>query len=205
MNPRLHPAQAVRRLTPQRLIASLVTGVMLLQTVAPAYAAVSQLPGIYIAPPDANVMFTLDDSLSMMSDTISDLDDNDPAATNALNAAGVPTGNASNYYFANFGRNFPSMWGRSGNTNSSYLTATLNDITNKAARYLRSPAGNPLYYDPTVTYTPWPQSANNSATYPNASLTAVNIHPTNPFDTGTDSRTIDLTVKFNSSFLFRSE
>ncbi len=189
MNTRLPESRRV----PRRVVASLVTAALLLQTVAPAFADVSQLPGIYIAPPDANVMFTLDDSLSMMSDTISDLDDNDTAATNALNAAGVPTGTSTNYYFDYFGRNFPNMWG----TGSSYLTATLYDVNNKAARYLRSSAGNPLYYNPTVTYTPWPRSDNNALTYANASVTAVNIHPTDPFDTGSDSRRINLTTLVN--------
>ena len=61
-----------KRFQAKRLGAMVVAGTMLLQTVAPAYAAVSQLPGLYIAPPDANVMFSLDDSGSMEDEAIPD-------------------------------------------------------------------------------------------------------------------------------------
>lgn len=49
-----------------------VAGSMLLQSALPAYATVSQVPGLYSAPPDSNVMLTLDDSSSMEDETIPD-------------------------------------------------------------------------------------------------------------------------------------
>ena len=59
----------------KRLGAAAVAGAMLLQTVLPVHAGVSQLPGLFVAPPDANVMLTLDDSGSMEDEVIPD-DDN---------------------------------------------------------------------------------------------------------------------------------
>ena len=46
-------------------------------------------------------------------------------------------------------------------------------ISSQVWRYYRSSAGNPIYYDPAVRYTPWPFAGNDALTYPNASPTAV--------------------------------
>ncbi|HEY0819754.1 MAG TPA: hypothetical protein VGD46_13305, partial [Rhizobacter sp.] len=112
---------------PNRLVAALTTGALLLQTVAPAYATVMQVPGIYLAPPNPNVMFTLDDSGSMTSDAIPDML-NDPA-TSANDVAGMPTNNNSNA-LGQSNATFPGMW-RSG---SSYLSTTYYRSDNAIAR-----------------------------------------------------------------------
>jgi len=44
--------------------------------------------------------------------------------------------------------------------------------TNRVWRYYRSPAGNPLYYNPDTRYTPWPFPGNDQRTYPGSSITA---------------------------------
>lgn len=174
---------------PRKLVAVLTTCTLLLQTMAPAYATVMQVPGIYLAPPNPNVMFTLDDSGSMTSDAIPDML-NDPA-TAANEVAGMPTNNNSNALNQS-NATFPGMW-RSG---SSYLSTTYYRSDNAIARYLRSSAGNPLYYDRNVTYRPWPTPANDQVTYTNADPARVNIHDSDPFNTG---RQVNLTVRVNES------
>jgi type IV pilus assembly protein PilY1 len=47
---------------PRRTGALALVGVMLMEATTPVFATVSQLPGLFVTPPDANVMFTLDDS-----------------------------------------------------------------------------------------------------------------------------------------------
>jgi type IV pilus assembly protein PilY1 len=167
---------------PKRIMGAVVAGSMLLQTVTPAFAEVSQVPGVYVPPPDANVMFTLDDSGSMTSDAIPDF---------INDVTGLPNNSSSNALaHENYTPNtrFPGMW----KLNSSYLTPLRYHSSNPIARYLRSTAGNPLYYDYKVTYAPWPNPANDTQTYANANIRAVNIHHSNPLNTG---RTVDLTAR----------
>jgi type IV pilus assembly protein PilY1 len=164
------------RLQPKRILAAALAVTMLLQTSVPAFAAVSQLPGIFYTPPDSNVMFTLDDSGSMRSDAIPDF----PAAV-----PGMPQNDGS-APLNGYGSKFPSMW-KSG---TSYLTPLYYSSADPIARYLRSAAGNPLYYNPRVTYQPWPLASDDRLFNPPANVRAVNIHTSDPFNTG---RTIDLT------------
>lgn len=178
----------------KRLVASSVTAAMLLQTVSPVFASVMQVPGIYFVPPDPNVMFTLDDSGSMTSDAIPDML-NDPNTT-ANEVAGMPTNTVSNA-LDQANATFPGMW----KLGSNYLTTTYYRSDNAIARYLRSSAGNPLYYDPKVTYKPWPDPANDQNPYPygtngNADPTRVNIHTSDPFNI---TRRVDLTARVNES------
>ncbi len=168
----------------QRLGALNLVACLLLQTVAaPALAGVSQLPGLFITPPLANVMFTLDDSLSMLSDAIPDFVSTDANAFNGMPNA--DNGNAganavSAYAIAPAPRaRFPAMW-KSG---SNYWGTEFYRKANAIARYMRSSAGNPLYYDPKVTYTPWPK-AGDETPHDDADPTAVNIHAADPFNTG---------------------
>ena len=171
---------------PKRLGALAVTWAMLAQAVMPAHAVsvgsydgfVAQLPGVYTAPPDVNVMFTLDDSGSMLSDGIPDY---------ATNVANMPQDNASAALCCGFGSQFPAMWanGSAWRSNAQYAS------TSGVVRFMRSSAGNPLYYDPKVTYRPWPTAANDKVLNANANPVAVNIHGTDPFNTGT---TINLKV-----------
>ncbi|KNZ32567.1 MAG: hypothetical protein AD742_10785 [Methylibium sp. NZG] len=166
----------------KRLGAMLVSGAMLLQTVLPAHAVVSQLPGLYTTPPDANVMFTLDDSLSMLSEAIPDF----------INDIGGMPNTAPSTAIAGFGPRFPNLWGNL----SDYWGNTYYRCSNAIARYMRSAAGNPLYYDPTVSYRPWPLPGNDTTqTHANANPAAVNIHAENPFNAGF---TRDLTLRLGA-------
>lgn len=162
----------------RRVGAAVVTGAMLMQSVAPAFAAVSQVPGLYTTPPDPNVMFTLDSSGSMASDAIPDFGNN---------VAGMPTNAASNAYNETNSK-LPGMW-KSG---TNYWAVQYYQSTNNVARYMRSSAGNPLYYNPTVTYKPWPTAANDKVFQANANPAAVNIHPSDPTNT---SFTRDITQR----------
>ena len=182
----------------KRLGAMVVAGTMLMQTVGSAYAGVSQLPGLFTTPPDANVMFTLDDSLSMLSDAIPDIVGVDDADTTARQA-GMPNAdgnsNASDALLGVAGQQrarFPGMWG----AGSLYMTTTFYRSNNAIARYMRSSGGNRLYYNPAVTYRPWTLATNDTLFNPNANPAAVNIHQTDPFNNG---RTLNLTARVNET------
>lgn len=172
---------------PKRVGALAVSTAMLLQGGMPAYAAVSQSPPTYVVQPDPNVFLTLDDSNSMLSDSIPDIILPPNAGQCTSTQAGMLCDEDS-IALSGWGARFPALWKQG----SGYLSTTYYSSQNAIARYLRSSAGNPLYYDPTVRYRPWPLPGNNSATYPNANPTSVNIHPTDPFNTG---RTINITVR----------
>jgi type IV pilus assembly protein PilY1 len=162
-------------LQPKRICASALASVLWLQAITPAFATPSQVPGIYQQPPTPNVMFTLDDSGSMTSDAIPDFLADTANMINCSNN-GCQTSNA-------LGQNnntFPGMW----RSNTRYWSTTYYRSDNVIARYLRSSAGNPLYYDPTVTYRPWPLASDNTQTMPNADPTRVNIHVSDPTNTG---------------------
>lgn len=165
---------------PKRLSATAIAAVFLLQTLSPAYATVLQVPATYQPPPAPNVMFTLDDSGSMSSDAIPDF---------STNEAGMPTNDDSSS-LPGFRARFPGMWKQS----TGYWHTTYYRSDNAIARYLRSSAGNPLYYDPQVTYLPWPTAADNTVRNANANPGAVNIHVSNPFNNGF---TRDLTSRVN--------
>ena len=128
----------------------LVSGSMLMQVVAPAFATVSQVPALYISPPDTNVMFTLDDSGSMGDETIPD--SNGLVVTNNIWSSAFNSTNALDKF----------------------------KITSAQWRYYRSPTGNPLYYNPTVTYKPWPFLTNDTLNYPPALPTAACYHAVSP-------------------------
>ena len=195
---------------PKRLLSLIIIEALLAQMVTPAFAVstgyigtVSQLPGGFITPPDVNVMFTLDDSLSMYSDTIPDYLPTD-AAGNTVTLTMLPGDDSSNAVApditgTSFARQFPGMW-KSG---SSYLNAqyysTGATAANFAGRYLRSSAGNPLYYNPKVRYRPWPSATDDTTFMADANPKAVNIHPSDPTNTG---RQIDLTVQMGGGSPF---
>lgn len=177
----------------KRLGSLAVISAMLTQAVGPAFAyssavpgyagVMSQLPGIYVTPPDPNVMFTLDDSGSMLADNIPDfVNDN----------TGMPTDNDSVAVGTFWGPRFTDMWG----SNTSYLSTTYYGTNNKIARYMRSSAGNPLYYDPKVTYQPWPDKTNDKVLNAPANPAAVKVHQNDPFNGG---YTVNLTVRVNVS------
>ena len=171
-----------KRAQAKRLGAMVVAGTMLLETVGPVYAAVSQVPGLYTTPPDANVMFTLDDSGSMQSDAIPDFINGatgNPLVPNS-DLSDMPNNAASEGVPGSSARTYPGMWltGTTYTTYSSYWVPKYYAKSNAIARYLRSSAGNPLYYDPTVTYLPWPTAADDKVLSPPAQIFAGTATPT---------------------------
>lgn len=169
----------------KRLIVWTIASTTMLQATVPAYATVSQLPALYAAPPDVNVMFTLDDSGSMRAEGIPDF------AQSGI--TGMPTNSSSGFHGR--GSQFPNMWGNG----SSYLSTTYYRKSGGSApaisRYMRSSAGNPLYYNPAITYLPWPDPTNNQSRLPNADPTAVNIHADDPRNS---TRTLNLDARQGS-------
>ena len=171
---------------PKRVVAAVILEVLLAHAVFPAYATVSQIPGIYVPPPLPNVMYTLDDSGSMTSDAIPDF---------ARCTAGMPdsssltdSSNCGKWNEGGNGSQLPSMW----KNGSGYLSTTYYHSNNAIARYMRSSSGNPLYYNPKVTYLPWPDASDDTKRMANANVKAVNIDALDPTQTG---RRLDLTVQ----------
>jgi len=191
---------------------------------------VTQTPGIYTLPPDVNVMFTLDDSGSMRSEAIPDFSlaqatDNmvrPNAGGRYQNYEGMPSNDNSEYNWSN-GQpyHYPNMWGgSSGFMNSDFFKMNPeprvagNKATNaekdlayargNIARYMRSAAGNPLYYDPKVTYNPWPyadeKAIDGSRLMPKADVNAVIIDVENPNSPASKNpRTINITGELTDS------
>jgi type IV pilus assembly protein PilY1 len=172
----------------RRVGPALVAAMMLMQTMLPAYATVSQLPAIYTKPPDANVMFTLDDSSSMWSDAVPDI----PQTGYVGLTVPDDDGTFYNRNGTTLKRVHPNMWGSA----SKFRAATFFAKSNPVARYLRSSAGNPLYYDPTATYLPWPTAADDTKLSPAATPTSVNINRDTPF---TAAFALDITTRVNES------
>ncbi len=169
---------------PRRWGSAALVWALMAQMAVPAHAFVSQLPVAFTAPPDPNVMFTLDDSGSMHADVIPDLPD----------AAGLPAGVDS----------WPVMWSSgTGFLNIAYYTNSNATPQNVAGRYLRSADGNPIYYNPKVRYRPWPNPLNDrlnpTITAPgylaDANPIAVNIHPSDPSNS---TNVIDITKQMGS-------
>lgn len=172
---------------PKRLVALTMSGAMLMPGGMPAYAAVSQSPPTYVVQPDPNVFFTLDDSNSMLSEAIPDIIVSN-LDRNCRDAQAGMLCDSEDIALSGWGGRFPAFW-KSG---TGYLSTTFYSSQNAIARYFRSSAGNPLYYDREVTYKPWPLPGDNSQTYANATTTSVNIHATDPFNT---SRRLNITVR----------
>lgn len=187
-----HPAQSFngRRVTSGLLLFS-----FLAQSTGPAFAVssgyagqVAQLPGVYTAPPDVNVMFTLDDSGSMQSDVIPDI----------TSTTGLPT-NGGSRFLGN--SKYANMWGPS----TEYLAAAYYSDgvsnANMSGRYFRSPSGNPMYYNPATRYRPWPKADDNRNVLANANPAAVIIDPETPTTTldANERRILDLTQQMGSA------
>lgn len=169
------------------LLAQAVLPVYAVSTASPGYAGfMAQVPAIYSTPPDVNVMFTLDDSGSMQADALPDF------SLPSVSYTGVPDNDASAFFNSSRNVSYPNMWG----TGSSYLSTSLYQSTNAIARYMRSAAGNPLYYDRRVRYLPWPTAANDKVLSANATPSAARINTDTPFSGGT---TINLTARVNVS------
>lgn len=174
----------------KRVVSLAVASSVLLQPLAPAYAVVSQYPSVFVSQPDTNMVYTLDDSGSMTADAMPDFARCIVGLPNSSSLTDTETNNCARN--GGNGSTLPSMW-KSG---SGYLDVAYYQTTNRFARYLRSSAGNPLYYDRNVHYKPWPLPTNNLLTLAAANPAAVNIHVSDPSDNG---RTINLTRRTNVS------
>lgn len=119
-------------------------------------AQISNLPPLVKAPISPNIVFTLDDSGSMQWEAVPD------ANVTASNGFPVPVG-----IYSPGQRAYPSVMGFG---NSLVI-----------ARY-RSSAVNTIYYNPSVTYSPWANSTNGS--FGNANPTAARFNPVDPGYTG---------------------
>lgn len=187
-----HPAPSFsgRRVTSGLLLFS-----FLAQSTGPAFAVssgytgqVAQLPGVYTAPPDVNVMFTLDDSGSMQSDVIPDI----------TSTTGLPT-NGGSRFLSN--SKYANMWGPSTEYLAvAYYSADGVSNANMSGRYFRSPSGNPMYYNPETRYRPWPKADDNREVLANANPAAVIIDPETPTTTldANERRILDLTQRIGS-------
>lgn len=182
----------------RRVCASTMAACLLLQGVMPAVAGVSQTPGLFVNPPLTNVMFTLDDSGSMVSDAIPDfIVDPSHTMTDMPNADGNSPGSNAIGSSADFFRaRFPGMW----QANTDYWGTRYYRADNAIARYMRSAAGNPLYYSPEVTYRPWPSATNDKLFNAEANPGAVNIDKSNPFNTAV-TRNIKARVDVSAGIL----
>lgn len=167
----------LNRLRLKRLCAATIVASMLCQTALPALATVSQVPGLYVTPPRANLMFTLDDSGSMLSDAIPDYASADRSSSTSGKVP-LPEDSSSSA-LSGYGAQFPSLW----SSGSTYLSVTWYKKSNPSAVYLRSADGNPLYYNPKVTYTPWPLASDDKQLNAAADPTRVNIHAYYPWTT----------------------
>jgi len=146
---------------------------------------VLQMPGVYAPPPDVNILFTQDDSGSMQSDAIPDLPGD---------VSGMPTGIKNTYVSSHKDdTTFPAMWKSDSNYRKE---AKYHRLSNSIARYLRSSAGNPLYYDPKVTYQPWPKASDDKTLNDPADPSKVNIDPDSPFN---DANTVNLKNQLTDS------
>lgn len=130
---------------PKRLGALTVTYAFLAQCISPAHATMSQVPGTYGTPPDVNVMFTLDSSGSMAREFIPD--GGDGIGDNA-------------------------MWSKNWTDNGANGLRQTFLSDSQIWRYYRSSDGNPLYYNPRITYKPWVFATDDTKLYPNANPAA---------------------------------
>lgn len=159
----------------QQLVARTVAIALCLGSSPFSYAAdIPTVPLQANVSTDPNVMMILDDSGSMHFEMLPD--DYTPGGTNYV---------------------FPRANGVYGGLDYDNYVATL-DTSKAFARLTRSPQVNKIYYNPSITYTPWAYP--DGSLYPNASITCA-LH--NPMRKGTgDDYCRDLTgniVKYNSS------
>lgn len=144
--------------------------------VSQAVAAPSQIPltNRSAPPPAPNVMMTIDDSGSMLSDAM-------PEGAFVLNGKSVTLVGGSVYWIAGFPND-------TRKTAKGYQQGTVigNSSSNVYQMQYRSPQVNSIWYDPTVQYLPW-ISSDGVTRMPNSNYNAA---PWDPVLSG--SNTLDL-------------
>lgn len=160
MNSNLQRRRTLRTQMAQRSSWSVVA-MLLAAAVGQALAEPSQVPLTNRAapPPPPNVMMTIDDSGSMLSDGM-------PEGTFTLNGKSVTLVGGKVYWIAGFP-------GDTRKTAKGYQQGTVtgeNNSTNVYQMQYRSPQVNSIWYDPTVQYLPW-ISSDGVNRMPNADYT----------------------------------
>ena len=161
-----HPA--FRPLARHTRLALLAAGLLAAQIGFAAQTEISEVPPESKITVPANVMFTLDDSGSMYWESIPD-----------------SHGNRDGIYL--FPRPANVYDWRTGATDYP-ANPVSTDLDDPNARFYRSYAGNPLYYNPEKTYKPWSNS--DGSLWPNAEPTRAWLNPGHP---NRDDYTLDLT------------
>lgn len=156
-----------------------------------------------------NLMFGIDDSGSTDDEVLLQTNDGalwySTAADNFWNSSGVLNVNNTrsghyeyDYLFPN-GSSGGSSGGNSDKRRYGDSTASYAIPPIKTFAFLRSNEFNPLYYNPAVRYTPWPDAYISGAvrTFANASSTAARSHPW--FPTSGSPTTFNLTANVSST------
>ncbi|WP_227817009.1 pilus assembly protein [Nitrogeniibacter aestuarii] len=127
-----------------------------------------------------NIMFTLDDSGSMQFEASPEFQLADAQVPNyptIWQVAGIqylfPPRNSNTYN--DTGDLYRSWIWTGSQWYFEYLIPDFN-INNPVARYARSAAGNPMYYNPNIRYLPWRRS--DGTFYPNSTPSSAPLHPT---------------------------
>lgn len=167
----------------QRTLSSLTCLAMLWGQIAPVMAAPAQIPLVNRPEnmPHPNFMLTLDESGSMTYQYL-------PERPFTLNGQTVAFPNDGKVFMhpseiaANIFTGSGRLTGEEGGTDTSFVTATLNesefdaDETRKIYQLqMRSPQVNRIYYNPSLRYLPWDKV--DGTRYPNASKTAAKLDP----------------------------
>lgn len=163
----------IRRLS-LGLRALLAAGMLAALTTHAAETDISQVPPSVKNTLPPNIMFTLDDSGSMFWEVVPDYTlSADPflgvlylfpqASTLSSNGtrSNLPVYSGANEYDPRF---YPLVDA---------------DPANSDARFFRSAAGNPLFYDPRIRYEPW-ANADGTSSWPAATPTAADRNPARP-------------------------
>ncbi|HMY78558.1 MAG TPA: pyrrolo-quinoline quinone, partial [Thauera aminoaromatica] len=161
-----HPA--FRPLARHTRLALLAAGLLAAQIGFAAQTEISEVPPESKITVPANVMFTLDDSGSMYWESIPD--------PHSFRVGTYLFPRPTNVY----------DW-RTG-ADDYPVDPVSTDLDDPNARFYRSYAGNPLYYNPEKTYKPWSNS--DGSLWPNAEPTRAWLNPGHP---NRDDYTLDLT------------
>ena len=164
----------IRRLS-LGLRALLAAGMLAALTTHAAETDISQVPPSVKNTLPPNIMFTLDDSGSMFWEVV-------PDYTLSAN----PSFLAVMYLFPQVGilssdgsrRNLP-VYSGANEYDPRFYPLVDADPANSDARFFRSAAGNPLFYDPRIRYEPW-ANADGTSSWAAATPTAADRNPARP-------------------------